>query len=91
MDVKVEWYRDTNFYDELYSKCNGLQEIWINGGEPTLIKEHGYFLEKFINDGTSKDIDLHYSLNCTQFPDYFIELWKNFRNIRIHLSIDDID
>ena len=90
LDIKTEWYRDYNFYDELYLKCNDLQEIWINGGEPTLIREHGYFLEKFIKDGSSKDIDLHYSLNCTQFPDKFIEIWKNFRNIRIHLSIDDL-
>ena len=91
VDIKTEWYRDHNFYDELYSKSNGLKEIWINGGEPTLIREHGYFLEKFIEDGTSKNIDLHYSLNCTQFPDKFIELWKNFNKVRIQLSIDDLN
>jgi hypothetical protein len=90
IDIKTEWYRDHNFYDELYSKSKGLKEIWINGGEPTLIKEHTYFLEKFINDGTSKDVDLHYSLNCTQFPDKFIEIWKNFNKVRIQLSIDDL-
>ena len=90
-DIKTEWFRDYSFYDELYTKCNDLQEVWINGGEPTLIKEHGYFLNKFVEDGRSKEIDLHYSLNCTQFPDHFIELWKNFRKVRIHLSIDDLD
>lgn len=90
-DIKTEWYRDYNFYDELYSKCIDLQEIWINGGEPTLIKEHGYFLEKFIKDGSSKNIDIHYSLNCTQMPDHFIELWQQFRKVRIHLSIDDLE
>ena len=89
-DIKTEWYRDYNFYDELYSKCNNLQEIWINGGEPTMIKEHGYFLQKFIDDGSCNDIDLHYSLNCTQMPDHFIELWQQFRKVRIHLSIDDL-
>jgi hypothetical protein len=90
-DIKTEWYRDYDFYDELYTRCNGLEEVWINGGEPTLIKEHGYFLNKFVEDGRSKNVDLHYSLNCTQFPDHFIELWKNFRKVRIHLSIDDIE
>ena len=89
-DIKTEWYRDYNFYDELYTKCNNLQEIWINGGEPTMIKEHGYFLQKFIDDGSCKEIDLHYSLNCTQMPDHFIELWQQFRKVRIHLSIDDL-
>jgi len=90
-DIKTEWYRDYDFYDELYIKCDGLKEVWINGGEPTLIKEHGYFLNKFVEDGRSKNIDLHYSLNCTQFPDHFIELWKNFKKVRIHLSIDDLE
>lgn len=90
-DIKTEWYRDYNFYDQLFEKCYNLQEIWINGGEPTLIKEHGYFLQKFIDNGKCKDIDLHYSLNCTQMPDHFIELWKKFRKVRIHLSIDDLD
>ena len=89
-DIKTEWFRDYNFYDELYSKCRDIQEIWINGGEPTLIKEHGYFLQKFIDDGSCKNIDLHYSLNCTQMPDHFIELWKNFRKVRLQLSIDDL-
>lgn len=90
-DIKVEWFRDYKFYDELYTKCKDLQEVWINGGEPTLIKEHGYFLEKFIEDGTSHNINLHYSLNCTQFPDKFIEIWKKFKKVRIHLSIDDLE
>lgn len=90
-EIKTEWYRDYNFYDELYSKCNDLQEVWVNGGEPTLIKEHGYFLDKFIKDGTCKNIDLHYSLNCTQMPDHFIELWQKFRKVRLHLSIDDLE
>lgn len=89
-EIKTEWYRDYQFYDELFEKSQNVEEIWINGGEPTLIKEHGYFLSKFIQMGKSKNIDLHYSLNCTDFPDHFIEIWKNFRKVRIHLSIDDI-
>lgn len=91
MDVKTEWYRDLKFYDELYDKSSQLEEIWINGGEPTLIKEHEYFLQKFIDDGTSKNINLHYSLNCTQFPDSFIKVWSKFKRVKIHLSIDDLE
>jgi hypothetical protein len=75
----------------LYTKCNNLKEIWINGGEPTLIREHGYFLEKFIEDGTCANIDLHYSINMTAVPDRFIEIWKKFKRVRIHLSIDDLE
>jgi sulfatase maturation enzyme AslB (radical SAM superfamily) len=90
-DIRTEWFRDTKFYDELLTQCDELEEVWINGGEPTLIKEHGYFLEKLIENGKSKDINLHYSLNMTDVPDRFIEIWKKFKNVRIHLSIDDLD
>ena len=89
-DIRTEWFRSTRFYDELYEKCPKLEEVWINGGEPTLIREHGYFLQKLIDSGRSKDINLHYSINMTQMPDEFIEMWKKFKHVRLHLSIDDL-
>jgi len=89
-DIRTEWYRSQRFYDELLQKCDGLEEVWINGGEPTLIKEHAYFLEKLIEQDRAKDIDLMYTINMTQVPDDFIELWKKFRDVRLHLSIDDL-
>lgn len=90
-DIRTEWYRDTNFYDELLTKCDELEEVWINGGEPTLIKEHGYFLQKLIDKGRAKDVNLHYSINMTSVPDHFINLWKQFKHVRLHLSIDDLE
>ena len=89
-DVKNEWYRDSNFYDELFDKCTNLEEIWINGGEPTLIREHGYFLNKLIESGRAKNIDLHYSINATNIPDEFIEIWKKFKSTKLQLSVDDL-
>jgi hypothetical protein len=89
-DIRTEWYRDKNFYDELLIHCDGLEEIWVNGGEPTLIKEHAYFLEKLIENGNSKNINLHYSINVTSLPDKFIEIWRQFKHVRLHLSIDDL-
>ena len=90
-DIKMEWFRSIKFYDELYEKCSLLEEIWINGGEPTLIREHGYFLQKLIDSGRSKNINIHYSINMTNVPDEFIEIWKQFKNVRLHLSIDDLN
>lgn len=90
-DIRTEWFRDTNFYDELLTKCDELEEVWINGGEPTLIKEHGYFLQRLIDTGKAKDVNLHYSINMTSIPDHFINLWKKFKYVRLHLSIDDLE
>jgi hypothetical protein len=90
-EIRTEWFRSTRFYDELYEKCSKLEEVWINGGEPTLIREHGYFLQKLIDSGRSKDINLHYSINMTDIPDDFIKIWKQFKQVRLHLSIDDLE
>ena len=90
-DIRTEWFRSTKFYDELYDRCSLLEEIWINGGEPTLIREHGYFLQKLIDGGRSKSINLHYSINMTNVPNEFINIWKQFKNVRLHLSIDDLE
>lgn len=89
-DIRTEWFRSERFYDELYDKSPNLEEIWINGGEPTMIREHGYFLKKLIESDRAKNINLHYSINLTSLPDEFINMWKNFKNVRLHLSIDDI-
>ena len=90
-DIRTEWFRSTKFYDELYERCSKLEEVWINGGEPTLIREHCYFLQKLIDSGRSKEVNLHYSINMTNVPDEFIEIWKQFKNVRLHLSIDDLN
>jgi hypothetical protein len=89
-DIRTEWFRSQTFYDELLTRCEGLEEVWINGGEPTLIKEHAYFLEKLIEMGKAKDINLHYSINMTSIPDRFIRIWEQFKHVRLHLSIDDL-
>jgi organic radical activating enzyme len=88
--IKTEWYRDQNFYDQLFDKCENLEKIWINGGEPTIIREHGYFLDKLISSGIAKKIDLNYSINVTNLPDDLLEKWKEFKKVHIQLSVDDL-
>jgi hypothetical protein len=47
--------------------------------------------QKLIDSGRSKDINLHYSINMTDIPDDFIKIWKQFKQVRLHLSIDDLE
>ena len=89
-DDKTDWYRSTEFYDDLIKHTPELEEVWINGGEPTLIKEHSYFLQRLIDNDIAKNIDLHYSINLTRIPDTFIDIWKQFKKVRLSLSIDDL-
>jgi hypothetical protein len=89
-DTKTEWFRDIKFYDELFDKCGQLEEVWINGGEPTLIREHAHFLQRLIDSNMANKITLQYSINMTDITNEFIDVWKKFKSVKIHMSIDDI-
>ena len=84
------WFREDNFYDSLLEKSNDIKHIWFNGGEPLLIKEHFKFLRKLTKLDISKNITLEYHSNGTLISEKVIELWKNFKNVKITLSLDDI-
>jgi len=86
-----KWFEDPEFYDELTKYSEGVEEIYINGGEPTLIKAHFRYLENLIKNGTSKKVHLVYSLNMMDIPDNLIELWKSFMKVTVNASIDDYD
>lgn len=84
------WYKDKEWYDELLKNSDDLEEIYINGGEPMIIKEHIYFLEKLCEMGKSKNIKLLYSINLTIISDKIIELWGKFMSVELNVSIDDL-
>ena len=86
-----EWYRELEFYNDLLKNSQDLTHIWFNGGEPTLIKEHIFLLEKLIELGKSYLITLQYHINGTNLPDKLLELWKKFEQVNIAISIDDIN
>ena len=40
----------------------------FTGGEPFLITQHFDLLQRAVDSGYAKDIDIHYNTNGTQFP-----------------------
>lgn len=84
------WYKDKSWYDELLRNAEDLEEIYINGGEPMLIKEHLYFLQKLCDLGLNKKIRLLYSINLTLVTPKVIDLWKQFKKVELNVSIDDL-
>ena len=85
------WPENQNFWDELEKHGDSLKTLYINGGEPTLIKEHWSLLEKLIESGSASQIHLDYSINMTQIPDKAFLLWDNFKTVEIRASIDDLE
>ena len=84
------WTRDPAVFADIAAHSDGLKEIYINGGEPTLIPEHYVLLEQLIQRGRSQNIRLHYSINCTRLPDELVQLWTQFREVQVSCSIDEV-
>ena len=85
-----KWFEREEFYDELTKYSEGVEEIYINGGEPTLIKAHFRYLRNLIDNGTAQKVHLVYSLNMMDIPDNLVELWKSFKKVTVNASIDDL-
>lgn len=58
------------------------------GGEPTLSEEHIVYLKKLIETGKSKDVKISYVTNLTGITNELLELWKNFKEVHLGVSID---
>jgi organic radical activating enzyme len=86
-----QWPEDDAFYEDLYNCAPHMEVLYINGGEPTLIKAHWNYLKKLVESGRSKQIVLWYNINMTNLPDYAVDIWKEFKEARICPSIDDLD
>lgn len=75
--------------DEIVLFGNKIRSIDIVGGEPMLMKDHFYLLDKLIESGKSKNIEINYTSNMTlmtvsKMKKYF----DNFCYIRIQWSVD---
>jgi MoaA/NifB/PqqE/SkfB family radical SAM enzyme len=86
-----KWFENTQFYSDLALRSQHVEEIYINGGEPTLIKAHYNYLQHLIDSETAKNVHIVYSLNMTSIPDRLLNLLKNFKKVTINCSIDDVE
>ena len=70
-----------------------VEEVYFAGGEPLIMDEHYYILEKLIEAGRS-DVKLRYNTNLLKLRYKkwdTVELWKHFDFVQVMASIDDID
>ena len=70
-----------------------VEEVYFAGGEPLIMDEHYYILEKLIEAGRS-DVKLRYNTNLLKLRYKkwdTVELWKSFDFVQVMASLDDID
>jgi len=87
-DSDFDWANDKDKIDALIENSKYLNKIKFGGGEPLIIKYHHYLLNRLIEEGYAKNIELEYSVNLTVFPPLLFDMWKKFKVIRICASVD---
>ena len=67
-----------------------LEQVYFAGGEPLIMKEHYYLLEKLIEAGKT-DIRLLYNTNFSELrykDKHVFDYWKHFKNVSVGASLD---
>jgi MoaA/NifB/PqqE/SkfB family radical SAM enzyme len=87
----VNWAEsDSKLIDEIIGLLPTLTNIDMYGGEPFLIKPLLRLVESAVDNGSAKNIRLHYNSNGSIYPEKFVDHWKKFKHVDINFSIDNI-
>ena len=89
------WPRKTEtFWDNMKALLPNIKYFEFTGGEPWMIQEHWDLLQYAVDSGYSKNIDIHYNTNATQWPhtkDFdAYKLFQQFGRVDIAFSIDNV-
>lgn len=75
-------------WKNLFSIAHTVDEIYLTGGEPTVIKQQHKLLDYFIDNGTAKNVRLKYNTNLVKLPPWLLERWTHFKRVQLNCSID---
>jgi radical SAM protein with 4Fe4S-binding SPASM domain len=67
-----------------------LEQVYFAGGEPLIMKEHYYLLEKLIEYGKT-DVRIQYNTNFSELSykdKHVFDYWKHFKNVSVGASLD---
>jgi MoaA/NifB/PqqE/SkfB family radical SAM enzyme len=87
------WADSEEFYQDLFSVSENLELLQISGGEPFLVDKHSLLLDKLIENKQCYKLVVSYVTNANYNIEkvrHILEKLKNFREVHISVSIDDV-
>ena len=85
------WHKQNDtFWQQFYEQMPTMQQIYFAGGESLIIEEHYEILEHAIKMGYAKDLELRYNSNGVEWREDLFDLWREFKLVRFHYSVDSI-
>lgn len=82
--------RNPKWVEQLKQVAHTIEELYLTGGEPTIIKEQYMILDYLIENKLSKKIKLKYNTNLTNIPEELVSKWKHFKTVQLNCSIDAV-
>ena len=90
-DATYNWHKENPvFWEQLYEQIPHMKQLYFAGGEPLIIDEHYDLLERVIEMGYADQMEIRYNSNGVEWRDDLFDLWKHFKLVRYHYSVDDI-
>lgn len=87
-DYTQPWFDTPEFLDSVEEWLPNVNRLYFTGGEPTIIQRTYWILEKCVELGIAKDIDLVFNSNMTNIQPRFLDLLAKFRDVLMCLSVD---
>jgi sulfatase maturation enzyme AslB (radical SAM superfamily) len=87
-DYTQPWFDDPGFLATVEGWLPNVNRLYFTGGEPTIIQRVYWILNKCIELGIAKDIDLVFNSNMTNIQPRFLETIGQFRDVLMCLSVD---
>lgn len=91
MEGMTPWWESDVWWTRFDEIAPSLRYIYFTGGEPLLVPAMQECLDRLIDSGHAKDIQLRYDTNLSVINSKVIDKWKHFKNIHLCVSIDDTD
>ena len=85
-----QWHENPMFWEQVYEQIPNIKQLYFAGGEPLLIKEHKRFLQEIIKRGYAGQIRLRYNTNGILINDEIIEIWEQFKKVKVGISLDGL-
>lgn len=88
VSANYDWIDSESAIRDLRMKAVSLDQLHFAGGEPLLTQQMSRMLQECVDAGNAQNITLTYNTNLTQLPTKVLELWKQFKAVKLFVSID---
>ena len=87
---EFDWVNDDAVWEGIYQDMGDVRRLYVNGGEPLLSKQFDRLLDRLVENGLSRQIDLIVSTNGMLLEEAHVKKWRQFRHAFVTLSVDAI-